>query len=161
LETFRRAAELGITITTDVYPKLEERMMMGGSSRLSLVSEDIDVLRSHCEEDVPGTYLDLESTFENDFGVDCSGLLCVFLSQHVLIFLDREGRDGLIYGFDTGTWDLIILGEEDNWGEVLDTFDTMVSSLKKKGLVAATGENRKKYKAGWRPSPLDNGNIYE
>jgi len=51
------------------------------------------------------------------------GIYLAFLaSEELLNFLNRDLADGLIYGFDLKTWNLLILGNEGDWIEALHKY---------------------------------------
>lgn len=56
-------------------------------------------------------------------------------SEDMVIYLNREGPDELIYGFDLNEWNLLILGEQNNWMEALESYDAVVSSPKMKPVI--------------------------
>jgi hypothetical protein len=86
-------------------------MLHGGSTRLSLACDDLDLLQGHCDDD-PETYMEILDALQTYFQMEYKDLLCLFSSQDMLIFLNRDRSDGHIYGWDECQCNLLILGEE-------------------------------------------------
>ena len=159
-EVLKRARKVGTSITQEAYTLLEERMTYGGPCRLLLVYDDLDLLIGRYDEDPEG-YEEIRRVMKSHFQMEYKDLLCLFSSQDMLIFLHRDRSDGLVYGFDDIGWNLLILGEENDWAGVIETYDSWLSpKLRKKALIGATRENREKYKAGWRPPSRPDGKAY-
>jgi hypothetical protein len=121
--------------------------------------EDFDVLASYYEGDWE-TYNEALETFELDYQLPYSTLTCVFMLRDFFFFVNKDNEDCSIYGFCDDTWDLLILGED--WGVAFRTFEAFMQCLKPPhAFIMATLENRRKWKEGWRPSPLPEGGKYE
>jgi hypothetical protein len=131
--------------TEETYLALEKRMVYGGSGWLSLVYEDFDFLRSQYIDDSE-SYLGAVETLEIEYKLDYKKFVSFLASEDMVIYLNREGPDELIYGFDLNEWNLLILGEQNNWMEALQSYDAVVSSPKMKPVIPATEENRIKYR---------------
>jgi hypothetical protein len=157
---FERGRVIGTHINKEIYFQLEERMLYGGSGRLSLVYDDFDYLRWQYSDD-DESYSEAIRAFQTDYQIEYKDLRCFLASEEMLIFLNGDGADRLIYGFDLNEWNLLILGEESDWIEALEMHDAWVGAWKTKALIAATEANRSRYRAGWRPSPLPDGRLYE
>jgi hypothetical protein len=67
-------------------------------------------------------------------------------SEDMVLYLNREEPDELVYGLGLNEWNLLILGEQNNWMEALESYDAVVSSPEMKPVIPATEENRIKYR---------------
>jgi hypothetical protein len=160
----QRGRELGTAISNAVYNHLEERLLYGGSNKLSLVRDDIDILkRYYTYWGADEFYDDAVDTLRTDFEVDYADIICMFASQDHFIFISRDSCDQLIYLFNETDFNFFIMGHQDDWMEAISTFDTIIRYPRKgpRALILATRENRERYSAGWRPPPLADFGVYE
>lgn len=76
----QRGSEIGSMISPQAYNLLEERLLYGGSNKLSLVYADFDILDWHYtvigapDDYYPGAI----QTLRDDFGLDYCDLICFF-----------------------------------------------------------------------------------
>jgi len=161
----QRGSEIGSIISPQAYNLLEERLLYGGSNKLSLVYADFDILDWHYtvigapDDYYPGAI----QTLRDDFGLDYCDLICFFAGEDPFIFVHRDPGDRLIYLFCENDFNFYIMGHEEDWVEAVYTFDTIIRRLRAepRALILATRENRERYRNGWRPSPLANFGVYE
>jgi hypothetical protein len=92
------------------------------------------------------SYLGAVETLEIEYKLVYKKLVSFLASEDMVIYLNREEPDELINGFDLNEWNLLILGEQNNWMEALETYDAEVNSPEMKLVIPATEENRIKYR---------------
>jgi hypothetical protein len=91
------------------------------------------------------------------------GIYLAFLaSEELLNFLNSGRADGLIYGFDLKTWNLLILAlgtRVTGLRLYINTYDTAVVALHTKSLNCRDGRESEEMPNG-RPPPLPKGKLY-
>jgi len=53
-------------------------------------------------------------------------LQAIFVGGEVILYVSEDPDDTFVYAFDESTWRAIILGFANSWGDVLNSYDTLI-----------------------------------
>jgi hypothetical protein len=158
-EELRRSIQTRLTsvnapITDEEYQMIESKLLYGP---LRLVGHDEDIVRQllWLEED---SYQDAIDTLAR-LQLPYHNLLAIFATDVLAVFISRDRSDGLIYGFNKDSWELLICGF--TWHSAFEVLDAYILYGETVAFISATPENREKYRNGWRPPPLPCLGVYE